>query len=463
MKPLRFSLKNRIALYYLFLTAGLILLIFIVLYSVVYNTVYNHLDGDLDSEASELMHNIVVINDTIIIANKLEWEEAEHKQIEINPTFMQILDKKGNIIVKTGNLLEESLKFEPYNSPVYKNTKLDNASIRQLQEPVFNPEGKIAGYILVAIPLEESEIVLSNLLIVLITAFPVIILVLFYSTRIIAGQSISPVADIINTAEKITRENLNERISLPHNKDELYRLVITINDLLERLEDTLLREKQFTSDASHELRTPLSVIKGTLEVLIRKPRTTEQYNEKIKYCINEVDNMTGMVEQLLLLARYDAGKIKPEIQTIEPETIITNLLERFSAEVILKNMEIVTKIDPGITISCDVFLLEIILGNIIANSVKYSPENTAIKISVIRKDEDILFVIEDEGFGMDKEQLKKIFDRFYRIDDSRTQTVKGIGLGLSIVKKLSDLLNLRIQIKSSPQKGTIFSIILPAR
>ena len=165
--------------------------------------------------------------------------------------------------------------------------------------------------LLVAVPLEESELVLENLQKALLISYPIILIILFLTTRYIAGKSIAPINNVITTANKITRENLRERILLPENKDEIHLLISTINELLNRLEDNLLREKQFTSDASHELRTPLSVIKGTLEVLIRKPRDVQQYEEKINYCIRETDRMTKLIDQLLLLARYDSGKVLP--------------------------------------------------------------------------------------------------------------------------------------------------------
>ena len=354
MKPSKISLKNRIALSYLALTAGLILVIFIVLYLVLYNTVYTHLNDDLDSEASELRHSVIVLNDSLMIANKLEWKEAEHRQIEVNPTFMQIMDNQGNLIQKTANLFDDSLPFMPkQKEKLYYNTGLSNSSIRVLQEPLPDLNGNPAGYIIIAIPLEESEMVLNNLLTVLVISFPFVIIVLFFSTRIIAGRSISPVAGIIKTAETITRENLNERISLPYNKDELFRLAATINSLLERLEDALIREKQFTSDASHELRTPLATI-------------------KVNYCITEVDRMTVLVEQLLLLARYDSDRIIPQIVALAPNRIIDNILERSFTEIESKNLTIQNQIQPGIKVSSDASMLEIILGNIISNSIKYS-------------------------------------------------------------------------------------------
>ena len=307
------TFKNRVASYYLFATALIIALLFLAIYWIVYNTVYSHLKGDLDAELSELNNSIVVTgNDEIIFANPLEWNEGEHKQIEVNPTFIQVTDVNGKIIKKTSNLLNDSLKFNQSESQkYYLSTILSRSSVYQVQTPILNNSGKKIAYLLVAIPLEESELVLENLKTALFISFPVILLVLFFTTRYLAGKAIAPVNNVIQTANRITRENLQERIGLPENKDEIYTLISTINELLDRLEDNLLREKQFTSDASHELRTPLSVIKGTLEVLVRKPREVKQYEEKINYCIKETDRMTKLIDQLLFLAKYDSGNMLP--------------------------------------------------------------------------------------------------------------------------------------------------------
>ncbi len=456
------NLKNRIAFSFLSLTTVLMLVIFVVVYLVVSNTVYVHLNEDLEFESSELRNNILVSEDSIIVLNKLEWNEAEHRQIEVNPTFMQIVDSKGKIIQKTPNLLESSLPFlEEENKRIISNLKFSNSSIRCLQEPILNSKNKIVGYILLGIPLEESELVLTNLLAVLIITFPIIIIILFFSTRIIAGKSIFPIADIIKTTETITRENLNERVKLPKNKDELYRLVVTINELLERLEDGLIREKQFTSDASHELRTPLATIKGTLEVLIRKPRSVEQYEEKVQYCINEVDRMTELAEQLLVLARYDSGNIIPQINEVSPAQIINRIIERLANEIVRKEVELQADLESKVIVKSDASMLEIIFSNLISNSIKYSNTCSRIELSIVQNNQNTAVIIKDNGFGMDENQINKIYNRFYRGDDSRNKSIGGSGLGLAIVKKLSDLLNLEITIESLPQKGTTFIINFP--
>ena len=132
--------------------------------------------------------------------------------------------------------------------------------------------------------LEDFEIVLilKNILLI---SFPIILILLFLIARFFAGKSIQPIRTVIETSNKITKDNLQTRIPLPQNKDELYILSQNINNLLDRIENAIEREKQFTSDASHELRTPLAVIKGTMEVLIRKPRNQQEYEDKIQFCI----------------------------------------------------------------------------------------------------------------------------------------------------------------------------------
>ena len=459
---MNFSFKNRIAFYYLSATALITALIFITIYFVVHQTVYNHLKDDLNSELDELSSGIVVSNNNeIIFANPFEWMEGEHKQIEVNPVFIQVSDKNGKTLKKTPNLLHDSLKIVySAEQKLFRNTYLSRSSVYQVQVPIRNDQNEIAGYSLVAMPLEESEIVLLNLRKTLIISYPIILIILFLVTRYIAGKSIQPINNVITTASKITRENLNERIPLPESRDEIRFLIETINELLNRLEDNLLREKQFTSDASHELRTPLSVIKGTLEVLIRKPREITQYEEKIKYCIDETDRITRLIDELLLLARYDTGKVLPEKMDVDVRKLILNINERLNPLLTNKNIKIIVNECDDTTVKADRAMMEIILENIINNSIKYSDTEKAIEISLNSTNENIACKIKDHGYGMMPEQIKKIFDRFYRNDDSRNSEIGGFGLGLSIVKKLCDLQGIELSVESEPGIGTSFTLVI---
>ncbi|MDP4175330.1 MAG: ATP-binding protein [Bacteroidota bacterium] len=456
---MKLSLRKRISFLYMIATAVLTGLLFLAIYVVVFNTVYHHLNSDLDAETLETFNNIVVFNDRFAIVNSDEWIEKEHKQIEVNPTFVQIVDKNGKLIKRTGNLLETTLRFLPERkTKIYFNSQLSGKTIRQIQYPVTNPSGTILGYIIIAIPLEESALVLSNLRNILLGAFPIVLLLLYFVTNLIAGKSISPINKVIATANKITNENLDKRVELPVHEDEIYLLASTINELLDRLESSVLREKQFTSDASHELRTPLAIIKGTLEVLVRKPRSIEQYTSKIKYCIGEVDRMSSLVDQLLMLARFESGKLKAVNCKINLVQALQGSLSRLQQLIEEKGILVNFIVKDELTVLADINMLNIIFDNIFSNAIKYSYQNGKLDIIIESSNYLSTCTIKDYGIGIEKDQLSRIFDRFYRADESRNSQISGNGLGLAIVKKLSDLQNIKLEIISEPEKGTDFII-----
>jgi len=457
----KISLSKRIALYFMTATAVLTIIIFLTIYWVVYSTVTKHLHEDVDSESLELFNSIVVLSDQVVFANQNEWLENEHGQIEVNPTFIQFADSSGNVIKKSPNLMDKSLRILKYKpDKVYFNDFISESAIYQLQVPIKNAGGDMLGYLSVALPLEESMIVLRNLRMVLIIAFPIVLIFLYVVTNLIARKSISPVYRLTESAKKITHENFKERIELPARKDELYTLTETINSLVNRLQGAVLREKQFTSDASHELRTPLSILRGTFEVMLRKPRDMGYYEEKIKSSLNEVNRMSVMVEQLLLLARYESGKESVTKVQIRILDLVHELVGRLHESMNEKLLALDINIPDELIIESDHFMISQILENLLTNAIKYSLNSGTIHISTNTQNHTTTLLIRDEGTGMSNHELEKIFERFYRTDSSRNSIIGGNGLGLSIVKRFTDLLSIGIAVKSQPGKGTEFALII---
>ena len=460
MKKQKFS--NRIAFNFMVATAMLISLIFAVIYLVVSKTAESSLEDDLTAEAREISEGLVLTADSIIFADEAEWKEKEHGQVEVNPIFIQVANAAGKVLRRSPNLMGTSLSIDKNQAGnVYFNSSLSGVRIRQFQLPLNNDSGQRAGFVSVAIPLEESHMVLKNLLIVLLTAFPVTLLILYFVTKLIAKKSISPVLVLTERAEKITRENLNERIPFPTVKDELFILTGTINSLLDRMEQTLIREKQFASDASHELRTPLAVMKGTLEMMIRKPRSQEYYLEKAATCQSEVNRMSVLIDQLLLLARYESRSDVARFAKVDLEKLIHRVIARNVNNLEEKNLTLHIKIQPKTDVITDAFMAEQILENIFSNAVKYSLPNQGIEIFSARENGHIQLTVKDEGVGIEQNELSKIFDRFYRVDKSRSAQSKSHGLGLAIAKRFADLLKIKITLESQPGKGSSFSLIFP--
>lgn len=453
-----FSFRNRIAFNYIMSTALLIAFVFIVIYQVIYYSVDNHINDDINDEVKKHLGEIEIDrNDTYLIQVD-QWRAREHNTVDVNPVFVQFHDINNQLIDKSPNLKGILLKlYDKDKDNVLVDTYLNNKPIRQIQVPLVD-DNKIIGHVIVAMSLDDATMILTNLKNILLIAFPLILVVLFLIARLIAGRSIKPVTSIIETSSTITRDNLSSRIQLPNNKDELYTLSETINNLLDRIENAIKREKQFTSDASHELRTPLAVIKGTMEVLIRKPREKQEYEEKINFCIREVDRLNNLVDQLLLLARFENQKQNIRNEQVYLNSLLLDTIARFSDKIKGKELHIKTNFNDDFYIKSDTYLVSIILSNILSNAIKYSNKNGQIDIELKKDKESVYCGISDNGIGIVAEDLEKIFNSFYRSDVSNHPEIKGTGLGLSIVKRLCDLLSIELSVTSEKSKGTSINL-----
>lgn len=449
------SYKNRIAFNYILSTGFLITVVFFVIYQMIDFSVNAHINDDIQLEVEKHLEEIEIDRNNTYLIQVDQWRAREHNTVNVNPVFVQFLDINDKLIDKSPNLKGLQLKLYDYKlDNTFIDTYLNKKPIRQIQVPLFDDK-KIVGHLFVAMSLDDATMILGNLKNTLFIAFPLILILLFLIARFIAGRSIKPVVMITETSGRITQDNLKDRIELPHNKDELYVLSKTINDLLDRIENAVEREKQFTSDASHELRTPLTVLKGTLEVLIRKPRTQLEYEEKINYSISEVNRLNNLVDQLLLLARFENQKQSLKIEKVYLNALILDTLTMYSAKINTKKISVKHNFSKDYFIESDNYLVAIIISNVISNALKYSSENGEISVVLSEENNKTISSISDNGIGIAQEDLDKIFSPFYRSNPTGHPEIKGSGLGLSIVKRIAQLLHVEFEIHSEINKGTI--------
>lgn len=438
-------------------TALLIAVVFFIIYQVIHFSVDKHIDEELKVELQKHLNDVSIdSNDTYLIRVD-QWRAREHNSITVNPVFVQFYDDEKKTIDKSPNLKNSNLiLLEDVNNDQYHESTLNGIPVRQLQTTIQNRGTKV-GYLVIAMSLDDFEIVYI-LRKILVLTYPLILIVLFLIARFFAGRSIRPVTNIIVTSSQITKDNLSSRIEMPTNKDELFVLSKTINDLLDRMEDTVAREKQFTSDASHELRTPLAIIKGTLEVLVRKPREKQEYEEKINFCINEVNRLNHLIDELLLLARFENQKQNNKIESVYLNAIVLDSLSRYSEKIKDNGLVINSQFDNDYYIQSDYYLMSIIINNLISNAIKYSKSKGTVSIDLKTENKQTIVTISDNGIGISKDDLAKIFNSFYRANHTLNPAIKGTGLGLSIVKRLCDLLNISVEVSSSEKVGTTFEL-----
>lgn len=439
-------------------TALIILLVFGTLYIIVRETIYSNLDKDLSFESYKHLAEVEITQNSIRFVNEEEMKEVEHLEVQVNPVFIQVVDRNGKMLTKSPNLKGQHLVFhKEHTNDQHFNTHLNQRNIRQVQIPIVRNR-TVKGYIVAAMSMDAPLAVLSNLGMVLIILFPLILIGLFFITSYLAGKSIVPVVAISETTNRITRTNLNERVALPASKDELYDLSHSINSLLERIEDAMLREQQFTSDASHELRTPLSVLRGTLEVLIRKPRSQEEYESKIQYSLKEIDRMTAIIDQLLEIARFDTNPELTINSSVEIDLLLTEVLTHRHPDIVAKELQIIKQNNCVGSVAIHRFYGRLILDNILGNAIKYSKQGGQIVIWTFEEKGELYCEITDSGIGIKPEDIPQLFNPFFRSDALNHKDIKGTGLGLSIARKAASTIGANITISSELNQGTSVKI-----
>jgi heavy metal sensor kinase len=302
---------------------------------------------------------------------------------------------------------------------------------------------------------------LWEILVVLVLGLPLIVVLAGVGGYVLARRALRPIDQLATEAHRITAEQLHQRLSVPNQHDEIGRLGAVINATLGRLESSFDQLRRFTADASHELRTPLAVVRGIGEAAVAERRTPPEYEEALGSILEEVDRMSNLVDTLLRLSRGDAGTIK---LTQEPTNLGDLAQEAASSLGILaeeRNQTLALDIRDHPIAPVDRLVLREALTNVLDNAIKYSPKGATVAVTVDRAGDRAVITVADQGPGVPPEHRERIFDRFFRVDESRTRNGGGAGLGLAIAKWAVDMHGGQITVEDGPRGGSEFRIVLP--
>jgi heavy metal sensor kinase len=263
-------------------------------------------------------------------------------------------------------------------------------------------------------------------------------------------------------ARQITAEHLEERLPVENPNDEFGRLAGVINDALARLERSFQTLRQFTADASHELRTPLTAIRSVGEVGLREHRTEAEYREMVGSILEETERLTTMADSLLTLSRADSGKADLRPTTVGLADLATEVAA--DLEVLAEEKRQQVRVDAGaeVDVTADRPTLRQAVLNLLDNAIKYSPEDATIRLVARRSGSHGVLEVIDNGPGIAPEHLPHLFERFYRVEKSRSRAEGGAGLGLSIALWAVEANGGRIEVESDVPRGSVFRIVLPA-
>jgi len=289
---------------------------------------------------------------------------------------------------------------------------------------------------------------------ILFITIPILFLLMILMAWFILTKILNKVQNIINEVESIKIDDFSTRLSIQNTNDELDELIITFNNMLDTIEQSVFKIKRFSNDVSHELKTPLTVIIGELELGLRKSRTNDEYKEILTTSLEESKILKELVDNLLFLSNMNEKNIKNKFELVDVDEVIVDIVGTFNILLEQKNININFKEFENISINANTQLLKVMFSNIIQNSIKYSNKDSQIDISL----KDNTCIIKDYGIGIKKEYLNKVFDRFYRVDESRARG--GYGLGLSIVSDIAKLHNIKVNITSTYGEFTQVKFVL---
>lgn len=283
------------------------------------------------------------------------------------------------------------------------------------------------------------------------------------SIYLLSRKMLKPVDRVSSLAERISSTNLKERINYNGPDDEIKRLADTFDGMLSRLENAFESQKQFIQDASHELRTPIAIAQTNIEVLEMDDKATIKDYERLKDILKmSLERMSALSEKLLLLS--EGAQMHTNWLTIDLAPLLNEITAELKSRADEKtiNLELATT-GESITVSGDAFRLKQVFVNLVDNAIKYSNPGGEIKISAHVDVAQIVIEIKDNGIGISQADQQRIFERFYRVDKSRSRAQGGSGLGLAIVKKIVEEHGGTVSVESAPGEGSTFRVTLPRR
>lgn len=437
--------------------------IFATFYLITRQALFTQIDTTLTSHGNKVVE---VIGRTGQEMHQMMAKQAFITEFSEIPGMLLILMDSGGKIVSSSLNVDSSNAaftelFETARSKkesFFRNQTLEEISLRFYVSPILL-NNKLAGVVLIGHPTDVIERALTNLQVLLGVVFVVFIIPTIIGGSLLARGATQPIVEMSNKLKKITSENLDERVVSPETGDEIEELATTFNDLLDRLNQSFKRERQFIGDVAHELKTPLSTQRSNFEITLSKKRTKDDYKEAIKEALVDNNRIATTLKNILDLAWSEEELAAGKGEAVNFSEIVSELIDLSTKMALFKHINIAATVEKNINVLGKHDKLFRAILNIIDNAIKYTPDKGSITISLHKNQQEAVLVIKDSGIGISQKDLPHIFERFYR--GTKTDMVVGSGLGLAIARGIILAHRGKIEVKSKVGKGTSFTIFFP--
>jgi heavy metal sensor kinase len=396
-----------------------------------------------------------------------------HEEYHNHPQSILLLDRYMEVLTPKGRVLlrNDKLQGQDLGGPPFPDEGLSSYHQRKIRLPdgtrlllishihAIGTQPLLIRLAYSSAPIEHG--VLQFLMLLLLAVPPALLLAGVAGYRM-ARKALEPLDKMAQRAQTITASDLDQRLPVDNPNDELGRMAQVLNDLLQRLQDSFEMLKRFTADASHELRTPLSSIRSVGEVGLQRQHTTEEYRDTIGSMLEEVTRLTEMVDGLLSISRADAGQIVLNRTTFSALGLTREVVALLGLLAEEKGQHIQIDGDANLSVNADRLVLHRGLANILENAIKYGPGASPISILVAEAGNYVDISVVDRGETIPEHLREKIFERFFRIDASRSRQAGGSGLGLAIAKWAIEVNGGTVSLQPGQDGGNLFLVRIPA-
>jgi heavy metal sensor kinase len=455
------SIRLRLTLWYVLLLAVILAAFSAGIYLTLRHNLYANLDDSLETRVSELLPSVRYDGSAPTLAGTISTGNIDPEE-----QFVRVYDSSGQLTFDNsgdeseGPADRQAVEVALAGRTATRGVDFNGEPFRVRVVPITQ-DGAIAGALEVGRAADDAADTLGSLLLILGVAYPVTLALASLGGVFLASRALAPIDKLTRLANRISAEDLSQRLDLRLPDDEIGRLARTFDDMIARLDDAFRRQRQFTADASHELRTPLTAVKGQVEVALNRPREADTYREVLQNVNEEVDRLIRLVGSLLTLARADAGQIPFSPETVDVGDLVSAAVEQVRPAAQQRNVELVLAPGPPVTLRADEDLLLQLLLNLLDNAVKYTPSGGRVSAGWTADGARVELWVRDTGAGIAPEHLPHIFDRFYRADKARSRAEGGVGLGLSICRWIAEAHGGSISVESAPGQGSTFTARLP--
>ncbi len=440
------SVRVRLTLWYTVILAGIVLALFLAVYFFVKASLIRQLDQEVESEFL-----------TVSQALAEEPNELSEMEAEGSGRVFQVF-RAGSVLFETPAFKISGLRAADPAAPAAARTVRTLAGTRfRLKTGPAGPDLALT----VAVTEEPVRSALETLMVIFMLALPVGLVLAALGGSLMARRLLRPVDLMAARAGKISAENLSSRLPVENPGDEFGRMAGVINRMLSRLEEAFERLRRFTADASHELRTPLTVIQSVGEVALQENLDAAAYRDRIGSMLEDVARLSRLVDSLLTLTRADAGALSMCRKEIDAARLAAQAVEDMRPLAEEKGQNLTLSAEGPLLVRADEATLRLALVNLLDNAIKYTPPSGAIAVKLRVRDNETLIEVTDNGPGIPIEHADRIFDRFYRVDQSRSGQAGGAGLGLAIAKWAVEANGGRIELENREAGGSTFRLVLP--